>query len=71
MRIQVLSVTGMPLGVQVWVEDGPTALTIYVDSELLSEAGAILLQSVFNDIVGSWDRQSVAPARPHLRAVAG
>jgi hypothetical protein len=71
MYIQVLSVTGMPLGVQVWVVDGPMTMTIYVDSELLPEDGALLLQAVFNDIVGAWDRQSAVPTRPHLRAVAG
>lgn len=61
----------MPLGVQVWVEDSPTVLTIYVDAGLVSEDGALLLQAVFNDIVVAWERQSAAPARPHLRAVAG
>lgn len=71
MHIQVLSVTGMPLGVQVWVADGPNTLTIYVDSELLSEDGALLLQAIFNDLVVAWERQSAVPARPHLRAVAG
>jgi hypothetical protein len=71
MRIQVLSVSAMPLGVQVWVEDSPSLLTVYVDTELLSESGALLLQAVFNDIVVAWERQSAVPARPHLRAVAG
>lgn len=61
----------MPLGVQVWVEDSPSLLTVYVDTELLSESGALLLQAVFNDIVVAWERQSAVPARPHLRAVAG
>lgn len=61
----------MPLGVQVWVEDSPTVLTIYVDAGLVSEDGAVLLQAVFNDIVVAWERQSAVPARPHLRAVAG
>lgn len=71
MQIQVLSVTGMPLGVQVWIEDGPAFMAIFVDSGLLSADGALVLQSVFNDIVGEWDRQSATPVRPHLRAVAG
>lgn len=61
----------MPLGVQVWVEDSPTVLTIYVNAELVSEDGALILQAVFNDIVVAWERQSAVPTRPHLRAVAG
>jgi hypothetical protein len=43
MRVKVLRVSGMPHGVDVWVDRTPRRCTYYVDERLITAEGAELL----------------------------
>ncbi len=72
MPVRVESVSGMPCGVQVWVEDCDDGdFNVYVDESLLKEDGALALQEIFNRTITCWKRLDGPMVRTALRAVTG
>lgn len=43
MRVKVLRVSGMPHGVQIWIDRQDRRCTYYVDASLITDEGAALL----------------------------
>lgn len=72
MSVRVLSVSGMPCNVQVWVEDRDDGrFNVYIDSSLMQEEGARALQKILNTTIGGWKRLDESTVRCALRAVTG
>lgn len=72
MSVRVLRVSGMPFNVDVWVEDrDDDNFTVYIDRELITEAGAEAWQSIINAVIPGWKRLDDHLVRATLRAVTG
>ncbi len=72
MPVRVVSVSGMPYNVQIWVEDCDDGdFNIYIDQSLIKDDGARALQEIFNTTVTCWKRLDGPMVRTALRAVTG
>jgi hypothetical protein len=72
MCVRVHVVTGMPFDVKVWVEDCDNGdFNVYVDTELISDAGAEALEKVLNASIVGWRRLDDVRVYATLRAVTG
>jgi hypothetical protein len=72
MPVRVMSVSGMPCNVKVWVEDCDDGrFNVYVDKSLIQDEGAFALQDIFNHTVTGWKRLDCPTTRTALRAVTG
>lgn len=69
-RVQVLPVSGMPFGTEVWIDDSEGTFTVYVDAALITKRGALLLSEILTSTVADWQRNEETVHRI-LRAVAG
>lgn len=72
MRVRVHVVTGMPFNVKIWVEDGDNGqFNVYIDSELITDAGAEALGKALNMTSLGWRRLDDVQVYATLRAVTG
>ncbi|MEU8902110.1 hypothetical protein [Streptomyces mirabilis] len=71
MSVQVLRVSGMPCKVELWVDDAPGRFTVYIDKELITERGAMHLQSTLRRHVVGWERLDESFVYRTLRAITG
>jgi hypothetical protein len=62
----------MPFDVKVWVEDCDNGdFSVYVDTELITDAGAEALEKVLNAAIVGWRRLDDVRVYATLRAVTG
>lgn len=71
MCVRVLRVSSMPFNVDIWVDDGEDCFTLYIDGELISDAGAVVLEAVLCSTVKDWRRVDESLVYRTLRAVTG
>ncbi len=71
MCLRVLRVSGMPHNVDIWVDDGTDCVTIYIDERLITERGALALQSIFRTTIKGWQRADQDVVLRALAAVTG
>ncbi len=72
MPVRVVSVSGMPHHVKIWVEDCDDGnFNVYIDKSLIQGEGASALQNIFNTTVTGWKRLDGPAGRSCLRAVTG
>lgn len=72
MPVRVVSVSGMPHNVQIWVEDCDDGqFNVYADQKLISDDGAAALQKILNTTITGWKRLDETMVRRALRAVTG
>ena len=71
MSVRVLCVSGMPHNVKVWVDDDLGCFRVYIDSELITELGAVSLETVLRRHVVGWRRLDESFVCRTLRAITG
>lgn len=72
MPVRVVSVSGMPYNVQIWVEDCDDGqFNVYADRSLVGAEGALALQKILNSTITGWKRLDDSMVRTALRAVTG
>lgn len=72
MCVRVVSVSGMPHAVKIWVEDCDDGnFNVYIDKSLISDEGALALQRILNTTITGWKRLDDSTVRTALRAVTG
>lgn len=69
-QVRVLRST-LPYGLAIFIRDLPGLVLYYIDSSLISPAGAKLLEHSMNCYVGYWDRVREPEPVPTLIKVAG
>jgi hypothetical protein len=71
MRVRVLRVSSMPFNTEIWVDDDLDRFAVYIDSGLITERGAELLQAILCSTVKRWQRLDESTVYRTLRAVTG
>lgn len=72
MPVRVVSVSGMPHNVKIWVEDcDDGSFNTYIDESLISDEGAFALERILNTTIVGWRRLDNSTVRTVLRAVTG
>ncbi|QTD97038.1 hypothetical protein S1361_06715 [Streptomyces cyanogenus] len=72
MCVRVLSVSGMPKKVRIWVDDRDDGrFNVYIDESLIQDDGALALQQILNVTITGWQRLDETMVRTALRAVTG
>jgi len=72
MPVRVMSVSGMPHHVTIWIEDcDDGSFNVYVDQSLIGDDGADALERILNVTVTGWRRLDSPTVRAALRAVTG
>jgi hypothetical protein len=72
MPVRVMSVSGMPHNVKIWVEDCDSgSFNVYVDKSLISDEAASALECILNSTITGWRRLDGPMVRTALRAVTG
>ena len=71
MCVRVQRVSSMPFNVQVWVDDSLGCFKLYIDEDLITEAGAVALEQILRTTVTGWQRLDESVVSRALRAVTG
>lgn len=71
MCVRVQRVSSMPFNVQVWVDDSLGCFKLYIDEDLITDAGATSLEQILRTTVTGWQRLDESVISRALRAVTG
>lgn len=71
MQVRIQRASGMPHGVQLFIQDEPDFFIVWIDHSLISEEGAQLLGDILTFSVRNWNRTPNYVSRPQLKLHIG